>query len=445
MESNMNNRSKSNWKYGFTLLLTIVFFTLLQYLFYWVTKADFSILEKDFIEIYSFIVSVLSLFGVYFAIIQFSLQMKGDKNIYFGIDYVSYLQKSSQIYQFSTSNTFFTSLLLFVTLPIISKLGFLSFWLEKIWNSICLFLLCLFITLLYEGLNQILKITDENKTEKQNIIYNEKVKKVNEFLQSLYNENNKRTPESSRIQLFFIHIRYEINIIIKSNSIDSEFEKQYYLNCLLYLLDVKDKISPKNIIYFLREYLKMLSEYEIELLLESETPLVFYYPLLDGFTSMNKNIDNDNNDILKEYIDELYDFLKKQEYLESPLLIKFVLDNSYLFLKEDLHQLTNFLDLIFSLNSFNIEELEYQLFNLGKSEDFVESDISKLVCNVWNYLFEMYDQRQIDLLLPVERHFEFQNFFGTNTEFIYEENWYSKTLVDYVEKNPESELHDFIL
>ena len=140
MESNVDNPSKSNWKYASTLLLTIVIFTSLQYLFYWVTKVDFSILEKDFIEIYSFIVSVLSLFGVYFAIIQFSLQMKGDKNIYFGIDYVSYLQKSSQIYQFSTSNTFFTSLLLFVTLPIISKLGFFSFWLEKIWNSICLFL-----------------------------------------------------------------------------------------------------------------------------------------------------------------------------------------------------------------------------------------------------------------------------------------------------------------
>ena len=91
------------------------------------------------------------------------------------------------------------------------------------------------------------------------------------------------------------------------------------------------------------------------------------------------------------------------------------------------------------------EELEYQLFNLGKSEDFVESNISKLVCNVWNYLFEMYDQRQIDLLLPVERHFEFQNFFGTNTAFIYEENWYSKTLVDYVEKNPKSELYNRIL
>lgn len=217
------------------------------------------------------------------------------------------------------------------------------------------------------------------------------------------------------------------------------------MNYLLYLLDVKDKISPKKIVYFLRGYLKMLSEYEIELLLESEKTLVFYYPLLDGFTSMHKNIDNDNNDTLKKYIDELYDFLKKQDYLESPLLIKFVLDNPFLFLKEDLHQLTNFLDLIFSLNSFNIEELEYQLFNLGKSEDFVESDISKLVCKVWNYLFEMYDQGEINLLLPVENHFEFQSFFGTKTEFIYEGNWYSKALGDYVEKKPESELQDCIL
>ena len=443
MKSNVNNQSKSNWKYVFILLLTTGFFASLQFLFYWVTKVDFSVLEKDFIDIYSFIVSVLSLFGVYFAIIQFSFQMKGDKNIYFGIDYVSYLQKSSQIYQFSTSNTFFTSLFLFVTLPIISKLGFLSVLLEKIWNSICLFLLCLFILLLYEGLSQILEITDENKTKKQSIIYNEKVKKINELLQFLYNEENEVMPEISKIQYFFMHIKYETNIITKNNSMDSAFEKQYYLNCLLYLLDVEDKISPKKIVYFLREYLKILNEYEIELLLDSEKPLIYNYPLLDGLTSMHKKIEN--NDIINEYIDELYDFLKEQEYLESPLLIQFVLDNPYLFLKVDLHQLTNFLDLIIDLNSFNIEELEYQLFNLGTSEDFVESDISKLVCKIWNYLFEMYDQGEINLLFPVENHFEFQSFFGTKTEFIYKGNWYSKALGDYVEKNPESKLQDCIL
>ena len=95
MKDNVNKQSKSNWKYVFILILTTVFFTSLQFLFYWITKIDFSVLEKDFIEIYSFIVSVLSLFRVYFAIIQFSLQMKGDRNIYFGIDYVSYLQNNS--------------------------------------------------------------------------------------------------------------------------------------------------------------------------------------------------------------------------------------------------------------------------------------------------------------------------------------------------------------
>lgn len=448
MKSNVNNQPKSNWKYVFILLLTTVFFTSLQFIFNWVTKVDFSVLEKDFIEIYTFIVSVLSLFGVYFAIIQFSLQMKGDKNIYFGIDYVSYLQKSSQIYQFSTSNTFFTSLFLFVTLPIISKLGFLSVLLEKIWNSICLFLICLFILLLYKGLNQILEITDENKTKKQDIIYNEKVKKINELLQLLYNKNYEGMPEISKIQYFFMHIKYEINIIIKSNSMDSEFEKQYYLNCLLYLLDAKGKISPKKIVYFLREYLKLLDEYEIELLFkskesQSKEPRIYYCPLLDEFTSMHKKIEN--NDNLNEYIDELYDFLKKQKYINSPFLIQFVLDNPYLFLKVELYQLKKFLDLIIALSSFDIQELEYQLFNLGKSKDFVESDISKLVCKVWNYLFEKYDQGAIDLLFPVENHFEFQSFFGTKTEFIYEENWYSKALGDYVEKNPESELQDCIL
>lgn len=54
----------------------------------------------------------------------------------------------------------------------------------------------------------------------------------------------------------------------------------------------------------------------------------------------------------------------------------------------------------------------------------------------------MYDQQEMDLLLPDESLFEFQSFFGTKTEFIYENNWYSKVLEDYVEKNPESTLKD---
>lgn len=439
MKFNLKNQSRNSWIYVFILLAITVCFSSLQFLFYWATKVDFSVLEKDFIEIYSFIVSVLSLFGVYFAIIQFSLQMKGDKNIFFGIDYVSYLQKSSQIYQFSTSNTFFASLFIFVTIPIIYKLVFLSALLEKIWSSICLFLLCLFIILLYEGLNQILKITDENKTKKQDVIYNEKVQNAIEMLQSLYKKQNEGMPESSIIQYFFMRIKYETNIIIKSNSINSEFEKHYYLNYLLYSLDEKCKISSKYIVDFLRRYLNILNEYEIELIFDSKDTFIYYYPLLDWLTSMHEKIEN-NNDILKEYINELYVFLKKQKNIEAPLLIQFVLNNPYLFLKVDLQQLKNFLDLIMGLNSFNIEELEYQLFNLGKCEDFCESDSSKLVCRVWNYLFEKYDQGAIDLLLPVESLFQFQDFFGRKIEFIYEKNWYSVILKDYITKNPESEL-----
>lgn len=438
MKSNLKNQSQNSWIYVFILISITVCFSSLQFLFYWTTKVNFSVLEKDFIEIYSFIVSVLSLFGVYFAIIQFSLQMKGDKNIYFGIDYVSYLQKSSQIYQFSTSNAFFASLFIFVTLPIIYKLGFLSALLEKIWSSICLFLLCLFIILLYEGLNQILKITDENKAKKQDIIYNEKVKNAIELLQSLYNKQNEGMPERSIIQYFFMSIKYETNIIIKSDSKNSEFEKHYYLNHLLYSLDKQCKISSKYIVDFLRKYLDILNEYEIELLFDSKDTFIYYYPLLDWFTLMHEKIED--NDSLKEYIDELYVFLKKQKNIEPPLLIQFVLDNPYLFLKVDLQQLKNFLDLIMGLNSFNVEELEYQLFNLGKSEEFFESDSSKLVCNVWNYLFEKYDRGEIDLLLPVESHFQFQDFFGRKIEFIYEKNWYSVILRDYITKNPESEL-----
>ncbi|MGQ7387399.1 hypothetical protein ACTGWU_07665 [Streptococcus suis] len=434
------NKRPSNQKcYDILISLgTIVIFSLLQCLFRASANIEFSVLEKDFLEIYSFIVGVLSLFGVYFAIIQFSLQLKGDKSIYFGIDYVSYLQNSSKIYQFSTSIVFFASLFLFITLPILFKLGLFSILFEKIWNSICLFLLCLFVLLLYEGLTQILEIADENVKKKRDKIFTKKVKDANQSLQLLYNKDMERMPETSKIQYFFMQTKLEINTIINSGSTNYEFEKQYYLNFLLDSLDNKSKVSSKNAVYFLVGYINILKEYKIELLLDRKENHNYYYPLLDGFTSMQIKIDNEV--IPENYINELRDFFEKQNFIESPILIQFVLSNYLFFSKVNLGQLTKFIDLIINLESFNIEELEYQLFVLGTFDDKVDSPLSKLICYIWTHLFELYEKETVNLNFPVEHKFDFQDFFGNRTEFIYDKNWYYIALRDFVRKNPKSNI-----
>ncbi len=51
--------------------------------------------------------------------------------------------------------------------------------------------LFIYYTFVWEGLNQILKITDENKARNK-MKYNEKVKNAIELLQSLYNKQNER-------------------------------------------------------------------------------------------------------------------------------------------------------------------------------------------------------------------------------------------------------------
>ena len=303
-----------------------------------------------------------------------------------------------------------------------------------------MFLLCLFILLLYEGLNQILEITDEDQQKKRNEIFKEKLKEATGSLNSLYNEEMKAMPESQKIKYFLMKIKVETNKIINSSSSYSEFEKQYYLNNLLNSLNIQCKISPEYILNFLRGYLNILDEYQIELLLKRKEAFDYYYPVLNGLTSIHKEIKNSEyeKDIFQKYINELYNFLKKQNYIESPILIQFVLNNPNLFLNEDSQQLKCFIDLIRDLDSFSIEELEYQLFKLGDKKDTVEPNVSKLICEIWNYLFELYDEGSIILTFVVEEIFQFMNFFGEISEFAYKDNLYSISLKKYIDENPRS-------
>ncbi|HEL2122648.1 TPA: hypothetical protein TZC25_001067 [Streptococcus suis] len=99
---------------NFEIISTILIFlavTLLSYAqnqFFNGLENPINILNEDFLNIYSFVCTVLSLFGIYFAFIQFSIQNKNEKNTYFGINYVSYVLNGSLIFNLSKSISFFT-------------------------------------------------------------------------------------------------------------------------------------------------------------------------------------------------------------------------------------------------------------------------------------------------------------------------------------------------
>ena len=65
-------------------------------------------LDGNLLEIYSFIVSLLSLFGIYFAIIQFAVEMSSNNNTFFGINYARVILESSYLIKFLKSNGFFS-------------------------------------------------------------------------------------------------------------------------------------------------------------------------------------------------------------------------------------------------------------------------------------------------------------------------------------------------
>lgn len=419
---------------------TILFLSMCQYFLYHCFDIYFYILNKDFFEIYSFVLGVLSLFGIYFAIIQFSLQLKGGNNTFFGIDYVSYIQKESKIYQFSTSKTFFFSLFIFTFIPILYKFGIFYIILEMIWNSIFLFLIFTFILLLYVGLSQILELTDDNFFEKRNKIFNSKITDSEEYFQLLYNdeESIKKMPEKSKINKIIFMFKLEVGAILSSKSDGTEYEKQYYLNHLIHSLQNKNKISLDYVEYFLTEYINLLKEFNIKLLIDRKKYNNFYYPLLDGFTDMHKKINYGFNSI--NYINVLLDYFESQEHIESPLLIKFILENYKLFSKAKPQQLEEMLGLIINLKSFQIEELEFQLFYDGSIFD---SDKEKFICSIWTYLFNKYEECTFDLQLPTESKVEYIDFMGNVTEIDLSNNCYSKALETFINNNPNSNIaHD---
>lgn len=136
-------------------------------------------LDGTLLDLYSFIISLLSLYGIYLALIQFAIERSSRDNTYFAVNYVRVTLEESYVFKFIKSTIFYISLFFLVAIPIIYKLNIkvyinfciISMYFNELilyfWNAIAFLLILVFIISLNFGFTKIWDISYNNEDKKR--------------------------------------------------------------------------------------------------------------------------------------------------------------------------------------------------------------------------------------------------------------------------------------
>lgn len=135
------------------------------------------ILDGSFLDVYSFVISLLSLYGIYLALIQFVVEISSKDNTYFAVNYARRSLEESYVFRFLRSNLFYIYLISLAVLPTIYKLkinyyiDFLNIAINELiayfWNAIAILLILIFIISLNFGFTKIWDISYKNVDKKR--------------------------------------------------------------------------------------------------------------------------------------------------------------------------------------------------------------------------------------------------------------------------------------
>ena len=106
---------------------------------------DFS--KNNMLSILSFSVSILTLYGIYIAFLQFLIE--NNKGFYLGVSRIKFLVDNSILVQCTKRKMFFIMLLSMIGIPIIrNRYNFMSISMEYLWQACCFIVLIIYILLL---------------------------------------------------------------------------------------------------------------------------------------------------------------------------------------------------------------------------------------------------------------------------------------------------------
>ncbi len=407
-------------------------------------------LDKSFFEVYSFIATVISLFGIYFALVQFALESKKKENTFFGINYISSIFYNSRVYGFFKSEIFFLYLMVFSFLPIIVKTFgdqikitipitniIISTKITFIWNSIFLIILFTYLLGLYKSYRIILNTSIEVQFDEMKKHCFDIHKNQIKMYFNPQNINNLLSPDKSTVDYTYRKIFERISSLVEQLE---ESEKDYYLNYIFDGINVAnfDGASKFSKGSFLKYYLELLLSNKTSIILkEKEKNVSYYYPVLE-IISENFISNNQDNSMLLEDISKL---LKIQKEFDSIFLWDHMLENSTNNAEYDKRLLDCFVEL------FPVEDIEFYLFTSISLDNIVKLSNPeglkkvKKVFRFWMMLFEKMDMdnSKLRLKLPCNGIIEFYNDeFEMTVSYLSRISLYPYACSAYIKKNPNS-------
>lgn len=440
---------KKKFEYLYTKTwLVIILLVIIQHLLQ--REGELLTLNEKIFNIYSFIATILSLFGIYFALIQFCLESKKNGNTFYGINYATEEINNSAIYSFFKSKSFLIYLLIFSFLPLLTNMIDCKFEivffdckiipyyeLTFLWNSIFCFIFFTYVLSLYKTYRFVLTIDDKSfECEKRKSDYCYKICKqsIEEMFDYFFKSYHMiQTSNDFVAQALYSSIFKYLNSSIKDWE---EVEKNYYLNNIFEGITVYNEAGNISLskTVFLRNYLNILLDNNIYLVMPDRDKDFFYYPVL--------NIIRDNLVISKSEDDDLFkDFVKllnNQNSINIRILWNLILD--------DKTQNNDYLDIIINylIEHFSATDIEFLLLNDGQNfslalkKGVFDIKKAKKIFNIWMLLFDKMKRGDINLILPEHGVIHIDGLTQKNVYFDMNDNLYCYACYSYIKKCSDS-------
>lgn len=426
---NYNNTERINITFG-VITLVLIFSQKLHGKIEMLSKT----LDGTLLGLYSFIISLLSLYGIYLALIQFAIEISSRDNTYFAVNYVRVTLEESYVFKFIKSTIFYISLFFLVVIPIIYKLNikvYINFYIISMyfnelilyfWNAIAFLLILVFIISLNFGFTKIWDISYNNEDKKRIKCY----EKINFFIVKsfeLYIINEEEKYGIDSLDIFFDRV-----LDFKTRFEENKYEVNYFMNNFLENCEISN-IKRKE--EFFNRYIDTLVNERVELVYNDKTTTIDY-PLFTIIDNLSNSYIDEETTIFQKYFSKVYDFLNNQDTIVSSCFARFILEKSN---QCDYKMINKLVNLYINKCKY-IESLERVLLNKGLIYK-IDTEDEFLKCAklfyIWIKLFTESENKKIKLVFPVRGYFELDSF--RNYELL-AMNLYSYAAIYYLINNP---------
>lgn len=430
----INNFNKPFKKVEIIVYVLITIFLICSQKYLGNFKIFSEILDGSSLDVYSLVISLLSLYGIYLTLIQFVVEMSSRDNTYFAVNYARRSLEESYVFRFLRSKLFYIYLILLAVLPAIYKLKInyyidclsldISALIAYFWNATAILLILIFIISLNIAFTKIWDISYKNVDKKRMKCY----ETINFFMSQifeLYIIDEEVEYGIDSLDIFFDHV-----LDFKTRFKENKFEENYFMNHFLENCKI-DEIKRKE--DFFNRLMEILVSEHVELIYNEKLTEVDY-PLFTVIQNLGNSHIDEKTTIFQKNFSKVYEFLNNQETIIPVCFSNFIIDMLDQFEYEHINKI-----LYLYMNKCKyIDILEYRLMLkdriIGRdNEEILSKDVKMFY--IWIKLFTEYEKEKVKLTLPINGSFYLNK---CKNDFPLYSNIYNYAAMYYLNCNPTS-------